>query len=125
MSNRRGNNGNGRGRHRRMYELTGLPGWIRFGSSPGFSGGGRGMGPCGQYLQETGQMDEFVEKLTKDNPNYDQWQKVTDFESDTKKQSSYDFQPKNTDNRKQVIRDRINFLEEEIKQLKNELKNLR
>ena len=60
MSNR-GNRPNTRGRHRRLYNLTGVPGWIRFGNSPGFAGGGRGLGPCAQYLQETGQMNQFLE----------------------------------------------------------------
>src|SRR4030042_6367891 len=51
-----------RNRYRRMYELTGLPGWLRFGYSPG--GMGRsppGLGPCAQYLMSgkwpTPQMD--------------------------------------------------------------------
>jgi len=34
-----------------MYNLTGLPGWMRFGFSPGRGGG---PGPCAQYLM-TGQ----------------------------------------------------------------------
>jgi hypothetical protein len=40
-----------RNRHRRMYELTGLPGWMRFGYSPGWEGRSpSGLGPCAQYL---------------------------------------------------------------------------
>lgn len=58
-SNRRSNE---RGRYRRMYELTGIPGWIRFGSNTGMRGGGRGMGPCAAYLQKTGQFNDFVEE---------------------------------------------------------------
>jgi hypothetical protein len=34
-----------------MYELTGLPGWMRFGFSPGWMGRSpSGLGPCAQYL---------------------------------------------------------------------------
>jgi ABC-type glycerol-3-phosphate transport system substrate-binding protein len=34
-----------------MYEMTGLPGWVRFGCSPGWVGRSRsGMGPCAEYL---------------------------------------------------------------------------
>lgn len=34
-----------------MYRATGLPGWVRFGFSPGWAGrGGRSLGPCAQYL---------------------------------------------------------------------------
>lgn len=40
-----------RNRYRRMVELTGLPGWMRFGYSPGWLGRSRsGMGPCAHYL---------------------------------------------------------------------------
>jgi hypothetical protein len=40
-----------RNRYRRMYELTGLPGWMRFGYSPGWEGRSpSGLGPCAQYL---------------------------------------------------------------------------
>jgi hypothetical protein len=34
-----------------MFELTGLPGWMRFGTSPGWEGRSpSGLGPCAQYL---------------------------------------------------------------------------
>ncbi|MCD6351280.1 MAG: DUF5320 family protein [Armatimonadetes bacterium] len=38
-------------RHRNMYYLTGLPGWMRFGFSPGWVGRSpTGLGPCASYL---------------------------------------------------------------------------
>jgi hypothetical protein len=37
-------------RNRNMYNATGLPGWMRFGCSPGWAGRGGGMGPCAQYM---------------------------------------------------------------------------
>ena len=38
-------------RHRNMYNLTGLPGWMRFGFSPGWVGTSpTGLGPCAQFL---------------------------------------------------------------------------
>jgi len=41
--------------HRNMYYLTGLPGWMRFGYSPGWVGRSTtGLGPAAQYLM-TGQ----------------------------------------------------------------------
>lgn len=44
----------GRG-YRRMYQLTGLPGWMRFGFSPGWQGRSpAGLGPGATYLM-TGQ----------------------------------------------------------------------
>ncbi|NOZ64151.1 MAG: DUF5320 domain-containing protein [Caldiserica bacterium] len=37
--------------HRNMYYLTGLPGWMRFGFSPGWVGRSpTGLGPAAQYL---------------------------------------------------------------------------
>lgn len=50
------------GRHRNMYYATGLPGWMRFGYSPGWIGrSATGLGPAAQYLMSgtwpTPQMD--------------------------------------------------------------------
>jgi len=40
-----------RNRYRRMYNMTGLPGWMRFGFSPGWKGRSpSGLGPAAQYL---------------------------------------------------------------------------
>lgn len=40
-----------RHRYRWMYHLTGLPGWMRFGFSPGWIGRNpTGLGPAAQYL---------------------------------------------------------------------------
>lgn len=42
-------------RNRWMYKMTGLPGWMRFGFSPGWIGRSRtGLGPCASYIM-TGQ----------------------------------------------------------------------
>ena len=39
-------------RNRWMYQLTGLPGWMRFGFSPGWAGRSpMGLGPAAQYLK--------------------------------------------------------------------------
>jgi len=41
--------------HRNMYYLTGLPGWMRFGYSPGWVGrSAMGLGPAAQFMM-TGQ----------------------------------------------------------------------
>lgn len=40
-----------RNRHRWMYYLTGMPGWMRFGFSPGWMGQSpTALGPAAQYL---------------------------------------------------------------------------
>ena len=47
--------GPGLGRNRRMYYATGLPGWMRFGFSPGWAGRSpTGLGLCASYFM-TGQ----------------------------------------------------------------------
>ena len=45
--------------HRNMYYATGLPGWVRFGYSPGWGG----LPPAAQYLQNTGQTGAFLASL--------------------------------------------------------------
>jgi hypothetical protein len=52
--------------HRNMYYLTGLPGWMRFGFSPGWVGRSPyGLGPAAQYLMygtwPTPQMNYFMQ----------------------------------------------------------------
>ena len=42
-----------------MYYATGLPGWVRFGYSPGWGG----LPPAAQYLQNTGQTGTFLASL--------------------------------------------------------------
>ena len=105
--------GNNQGRNRRLCNATGIPGWVRFGRSSGFAGGGRGLGPCAEYLKKTGQMDEFVKDMTENNPNNQEWQKVT---------SNWNFQAKSEDG---VLKDRIHMLEDELKELKKQLKSRR
>lgn len=40
-----------RNRHRWMYQLTGMPGWMRLGFSPGWIGRSPwGLGPCAHYM---------------------------------------------------------------------------
>lgn len=43
--------------HRNMFYATGLPGWMRFGYSPGWGG----MPPGAQYLQQTGQLNQAMD----------------------------------------------------------------
>lgn len=45
--------------YRHMYYATGLPGWVRFGRSPGWGG----LPPAAQYLRDTGQLDAFLAAL--------------------------------------------------------------
>lgn len=51
-------------RHRNMYKLTGMPGWLRFGYSPGWVGRSpTGMPPAAQWIMEKGLMPQYLESL--------------------------------------------------------------
>ncbi len=59
----------GGNRWRNMYYLTGLPGWMRFGYSPGWAGRSpTGMPPGAQYLYQTGQMPQFASWIQQQAP---------------------------------------------------------
>jgi hypothetical protein len=59
----------GGNRHRYMYYMTGLPGWMRFGYSPGWAGRSpTGMPPGAQYLTQTGQMPQFASWIQQQAP---------------------------------------------------------
>ena len=56
-------------RHRYMYYMTGLPGWMRFGYSPGWIGRSpTGLPPAAQYLTSTGQVPQFASYLQQQAP---------------------------------------------------------
>ncbi|MDK2782193.1 MAG: hypothetical protein PWR13_1221 [Archaeoglobi archaeon] len=50
--------------YRWMFWLTGLPGWMRFGFSPGWGG----LPPAAQYLISTGQLPQFMSFLQSYSP---------------------------------------------------------
>ena len=54
--------------HRNMYYLTGLPGWMRFGYSPGWGG----LPPMAQYLSQTGQLPQAMSWFQQQAPALDQ-----------------------------------------------------
>lgn len=51
-------------RHRYMYYSTGLPGWIRFGFSPGWLGRSpTGLPPTAQWLLQSGLLPQYMQYL--------------------------------------------------------------
>jgi len=59
----------GRGRHRWMYQLTGLPGWMRFGFSPGWLGRSpTGLPPAAQWITQSGLLPQFTSYLQSGQP---------------------------------------------------------
>lgn len=56
-------------RHRNMYYLTGLPGWLRFGYSPGWIGRSpTGLPPTAQWLTQSGMLPQFLSYLGANTP---------------------------------------------------------
>ncbi|RLI06087.1 hypothetical protein DRO26_00140 [Candidatus Bathyarchaeota archaeon] len=52
-------------RWRRMYYLTGLPGWIRFGYSPGWIGrSASGLPPTAEWLISTGSIPSYTGQVS-------------------------------------------------------------
>ena len=56
-------------RHRYMLNVTGHPGWMRFGFSPGWQGvSPTGLPPAAEYLKQTGQMPQFTSFVQQQAP---------------------------------------------------------
>jgi len=56
-------------RYRNMFYATGLPGWMRFGYSPGWGG----LPPGAQYLMQSGQMPQFWSWMRSQAPYMSPW----------------------------------------------------
>jgi hypothetical protein len=56
-------------RHRNMYNLTGLPGWIRLGFSPGWKGRSpTGLPPAAQWILQSGNLPHYIQSLQTTTP---------------------------------------------------------
>jgi len=56
-------------RHRNMYYLTGLPGWLRFGYSPGWIGRSpTGLPPTAQWVMQSGMLPQYLQYLGTTTP---------------------------------------------------------
>jgi hypothetical protein len=56
-------------RHRYMYYMTGLPGWMRFGFSPGWLGRSpSGLPPTAQWLMQSGLLPQYMQWLQTNVP---------------------------------------------------------
>ncbi|MHC1585058.1 MAG: DUF5320 domain-containing protein [Candidatus Syntropharchaeia archaeon] len=130
-----GGYGYGRGyRWRNMYYLTGLPGWMRFGYSPGWGG----MPPGAQYLGQTSQVPQFTWQAPSAThsacahfvpPNRCS---LKDIEVDPMGEACKDFSPQSlgfpamTKEREiQMLESQARMIEQEIEEIKKRLENLR
>ena len=56
-------------RHRNMYKLTGLSGWLRFGYSPGWiDRSPTGLPPTAQWLMQSGFLPQYMQWLQSQVP---------------------------------------------------------
>ncbi|MEA1993878.1 MAG: hypothetical protein U9N35_05735 [Euryarchaeota archaeon] len=101
-------------RNRWMYKMTGLPGWMRFGFSPGWVGRSpNGLPPGAQYMMQTGQVQQFADFMGA---------------SQTPIQGTYAPQSMTEEQKMAMLGDRAKIIEQELKQIKErveELKNTR
>ena len=111
MGLRRGAGGRGGHgyRHRNVYYATGLPGWMRYGYSPGWGG----MPPGGQYLQQTGQLPqatEWFEEQSGTQPDQPQ----------TPIQPSKEQEIQILENQLDVLTDQVDQIKQRIEELRSE-----
>lgn len=103
--------------HRNMYYLTGLPGWMRFGFSPGWHGrSATGLGPAAQFLMTgqwpTPQMQAYWNAVQSGDapfPNYGQ-PGATPFRGEITPEQELQF-----------LRDQAEMLSEQLEQINNRI----
>ncbi len=106
--------------HRNMFYATGLPGWMRFGYSPGWGG----MPPCAQYLERTERLSEAVDwfnQQTDVQPNQTIQADVSyspASQSRSSEQTSADQGIQELEGRLNALKDRIEQIREKLEQLK-------
>ena len=105
--------------HRHMYYMTGLPGWMRFGYSPGWMGrSATGLGPAAQFLT-TGQWPTPQMQASWDARQTDASQSpyVPPFNSPLTGQAS-------SEQELQFLRNQAEALENQLKRIKDRMTEL-
>jgi len=95
--------------HRNMYYATGLPGWVRFGYSPGWGG----IPPAAQYLQSTGQMDAFLASLGSPASRAGDWTAGTAAVSKEQEFAALNAQKEALERQMEALKKRLDALEKE------------
>jgi hypothetical protein len=100
-------------RHRNMYKLTGLPGWIRFGYSPGWiDRSPTGLPPTAQWLTQSGNL-----------PKYIQWLQTQTFPPTT--QATVPLSATNTKEReKQILEQQVQMMEKQLQSIRKRLEEI-
>jgi len=116
-----------RWRRRNMYYLTGLPGWLRFGYSPGWLGRSpTGLPPMAQWLMRSGMLPQI-------SPQYGQ-QTRPPSASGTIPPESYPttvmppmpmgFPPMSKEDEIAMLKEQKEFLAQQLKEIEERLKKL-
>jgi len=109
-------------RYRRMYYLTGLPGWIRFGYSPGWLGRSpTGLPPTAQWLMQSGLLPQFMQYLQTTAPTA--VPPTTPTTAPTPLQAP--FAPQLTkEQEKQMLEQQVKMLESQLEALRKRLEEI-
>ena len=107
-------------RHRNMYNLTGLPGWIRFGFSPGWSGRSpTGLPPTAQWILQSGQLPQYMQHLQRNMPA------IASTDPSSNVQTTDVFTPSySKEQEKQMLEQQIKILKDQLDGITNRLKEL-
>lgn len=105
-----------------MYYLTGLPGWLRFGYSPGWlSRSPTGLPPMAQWLMQSGMVPRIF-------PQYGYGQQVQPPQtSGTQQQQPYPsvmMPPMNKEDEIAMLKEQKEFLAQQLKEIEKRLKEL-
>jgi hypothetical protein len=100
-----------------MYNLTGLPGWLRFGYSPGWIGRSQtGMPPTAQWIIQSGQLPQYLSYLKTMTPS------VTDQPTPS---ATIPYTPQFTvEQEKQLLEQQMNGLQSQLDIIKKRLEEL-
>ena len=101
-------------RHRNMYKLTGLPGWMRFGYSPGWADRSQtGLPPTAQWLIQSGLL-----------PRYTQWLQTQNVSPAITQPMVPPVAPPTKEQEKQILEQQVQMIEEQLQAIRKRLEEL-
>jgi len=111
-------------RYRWMYYLTGLPGWLRFGFSPGWLGRSpTGLPPTAQWLMQSGLLPQFMQYLQTAAPGVTP--SITPPVTPATAAPTMPFAPTYTkEQEKQLLEQQVKILESQLEAIRKRLEEL-
>jgi len=109
-------------RYRWMFYLTGLPGWLRFGFSPGWLGRSpTGLPPTAQWLLQSGLLPQFMQYLQTAAPTV---VPPAATPPATGTQTTAPFPTLTKEQEKQLLEQQVKLLEAQLENLRKRLEEL-